>query len=112
MTQSENKNDHFDLDHFDHILATPFFLPCSSYVTLILLLFGMGVIWDLHGNCLGLATKAFLIVKYHCQPCLRFRSVPPPFQVRCKSVPKNWRKMGGGWEEHRRYVHTKSLIYV
>ena len=54
MTHSENENDHFDLDHFDHILATPFFLSCSSYVTLMqllcysyaalmLLLFEMGV---------------------------------------------------------------------
>ena len=43
MTQSENENDHFDLDHFDHILATLFFLPYSSYVTLMRLLFEMGV---------------------------------------------------------------------
>ena len=57
MTHSENENDHFDLDHFDHILATPFFLSCSSYATLMLLLFEMGVIWDLHRIYIGLATK-------------------------------------------------------
>ena len=51
MTHSENENDHFDLDHFDHILATPFFLSCSSYAALMLLLFEMGVIWDLHSPC-------------------------------------------------------------
>ena len=50
MTQSENENDHFDLDHFDHIIATPF-LSYSSYATLMLLLFEMGVIWDLHSPC-------------------------------------------------------------
>ena len=43
MTHSENENDHFDLDHFDHIIATPIFLSCCSYVTLMLLLFEMGV---------------------------------------------------------------------
>ena len=43
MTHSENENDHFDLDHFDHILATPFFLSCCSYAALMLLLFEMGV---------------------------------------------------------------------
>ena len=46
MTHSENENDHFDLDHFDHILAT--LLPlmqllCYSYAALMLLLFEMGV---------------------------------------------------------------------
>ena len=79
MTQSENENDHFDLDHFDHIFATPFILPCSSYAALMLLLFEMGD-----------------------------KSVPPPLQVRCKSVPKNGRERGLGKEEHRRYVHIKN----
>ena len=41
MTHSENENDHFDLDHFDHILATSsshaalMLLLCCSYAALI-----------------------------------------------------------------------------
>ena len=27
MTQSENENDHFDLDHFDHILGKSMSFP-------------------------------------------------------------------------------------
>ena len=27
MTQSENENDHFDLDHFDHIFGKSMFFP-------------------------------------------------------------------------------------
>ena len=57
MTHSENENDHFDLDHFDHIIATPFFLSCSSYATLMLLLFEMGVRRDLHRIWKGIAAK-------------------------------------------------------
>ena len=34
-----------------------FFLFCSSYAALMLLLFEMGVIWDLHRNYIGFATK-------------------------------------------------------
>ena len=54
-------------------------LPSSSHVALMLLLFEMGD-----------------------------KSVPPPLQVRCKSVPKNGRERGLGKEEHRRYVHIKN----
>ena len=32
MTQSENENDHFDLDHFDHILARVLITPCGIWV--------------------------------------------------------------------------------
>ena len=53
MTHSENENDHFDLDHFDHILAPLLLMQllCYSYTALMLLLFEMGVIWDLHSPC-------------------------------------------------------------
>ena len=69
MTHSENENDHFDLDHFDHNLPH----PSSSHITLMLLLFEMGVIWDLHRNCLCFATKAFLVVYL----ALALDSLPP-----------------------------------
>ena len=58
MTHSENENDHFDLDHLDHILAM-----CLAEKL-------MG--WNL----------SRLNIKTNC-----YRSVPPPFQVRYRSVP-------------------------
>ena len=72
MTHSENENDHFDLDHFDHILATPFFLSCNSYVTLMLLLCCSSLKWELYG--IGIAL-AFALSPFY----LRFRSVVSPF---------------------------------
>ena len=39
--------------------------------------------------------------KYLSSIGVRYTSVPGPFQVRCKSVPKNGRKMGEKWDLHR-----------
>ena len=77
MTHSENENDHFDLDHFDHILATPFFLSCSSYVTLMLLLCCSYLKWELYGICIALAIAL------------------SPFYLRCKSVVSPFLRIRG-----------------
>ena len=76
MTQSENENDHFDLDHFDLIFATPFFLSCCSYVTLMLLLCYSYLKWELYGICIALAFAL------------------SPFYLRCKSVVSPFPRIG------------------
>ncbi len=62
MTQSENENDHFDLDHFDHNLPH----PSSSHIALMLLLCYSYLKWGLYGICIGvvyaLLQRHFLIV--------------------------------------------------
>ena len=35
MTESENENDHFDLDHFDHSLSYKLFFPMRPRTILI-----------------------------------------------------------------------------
>ena len=49
MTHSENGNDHFDLDHFDHNLPH----PSSSHIALMLLLCYSYLKWELYGICIG-----------------------------------------------------------
>ena len=49
MTHSENENDHFDLDHFDHNLPH----PSSSHIALMLLLCYSYLKWELYGICIG-----------------------------------------------------------
>ena len=53
MTHSENGNDHFDLDHFDHNLPH----PSSSHIALMLLLCYSYLKWELYGIYIGLASK-------------------------------------------------------
>ena len=75
----------------------PFLCP---YVTLMLLLFEMGVIWELHRSCLGFATKALLIV----YTIVNLAFALGPFYLRFRSVVSPFLRMG---EKHHINYATK-----
>ena len=117
MTQSENENDHFDLDHFDHIFGKSIYNACGIWSATNLDEI-VGRYGGLNVEEVGAqADKQFIeliliLIKNYKQNlkddvcrasvmpplCLRCKSVPGPLLLRFKSASSPFLRMGKKWD--------------